>query len=83
LKSIFPRLNSFDYSCEYEIGNFDVIKISKSGTRKTYHISKDFPTYITSDAEPSDIFLFSNIEVNFVGKFEKKITVEDVSVIIE
>jgi len=83
LKSIFPILNTFDYACEYEIGNFDVIKIGKNGTRKVYHVTKKLPTYIIDDTEPGDVFLFSNIEVNFIGKFEKKVIVKDVSIIIE
>ena len=81
--AFYPPLKAFDYDCEYEIGNFDVLKINKNGTRKIYHISKNFPTYITNDTEPGDVFLFSNIEVNFIGKFEKKVIVENVSNIIE
>ena len=83
LKTISPRLNAFDYACSYEIGNFDVIRIKKNGTRKIYHLSKILPTYIIDDAEPGDVFLFSNIEVNFIGEFEKKVIIEDVSIIIE
>lgn len=85
LKYITPRISDFDYTCSYEIGYYDIIVMKRNGKRKTFNnVNKNqFPSYIVDDVESGDVFIFCNIEINFIEKFEKQVKIDDVVVMIE
>ena len=84
LKSIIISINDFQYKCQYEIGKFDLLKIKKNGYQKIYNLTNlNFATSILKESDPGDIYISSNIEINFINDFNKTIKIDDFSVIIE